>query len=112
MTIYHIATTHDWEAAYRAGQYVVDSLQNEGFIHFSTEKQVELVLNHFYVGREDVLLVVVDEGRLVAPLQYDENTGPDGALDLFPHLYGPLNLDAVIETYMLAPNPDGTFTLA
>lgn len=111
MTIYHVATEAAWNTALDAGQYRADSLQSEGFIHFSTAKQVELVLNTFYHGQQGLLLLVVDEARLAAPLQYDENVAPDGTLDHFPHLYGPLNLDAVSEIYPLTPGPTGNFDL-
>ncbi|PJF44783.1 MAG: DUF952 domain-containing protein [Phototrophicales bacterium] len=110
MTIYHVTTTSAWQAAQQAGQYVHESLQHEGFIHCSTREQIGTVLNHFYHGQEGLLLLVIDDTRLVSPLQYDENIAPNGTLDHFPHLYGPLNLDAVIEQIPLAPNPDGSFS--
>lgn len=111
MTIFHITSADAWNAAQSAGQYVAPSLQTEGFIHFSTDRQLERTLNHFYRGVAEVLVLVVDENLLAAPLQYDENTAPDGALDHFPHLYGPLNLDAVIDTYPLYSDEDGVFSL-
>ena len=96
--IFHIAERAAWEQAVRAGQYTVStrgrSLAEEGFIHMSTESQVAGVAERFYADVPDLVLLHVDESRLTAPLQWDP---VPGAADPFPHLYGPLNADAVVE---------------
>jgi uncharacterized protein (DUF952 family) len=109
--IYHIAQRADWEAAQAAGEYRVDSLTSEGFIHFSEKRQVLLVANTFYAGQRDIILLAVDKEELAAALRYDEHPGPDGEVDKFPHLYGPLNLEAVVGVYTLPVGPDGQFRL-
>lgn len=111
MNLYHVAIVEEWNAAKTAGQYIVPSLQTEGFIHLSTNLQIKRVLDNFYAGRGDVLLLVIDEDKLAAPLQYDESVAPDGGLEHFPHLYGPLNLDAVVGINEISPNADGTFDI-
>jgi uncharacterized protein (DUF952 family) len=91
--IFHITTRSQWEQAQQLGEYRADSLATEGFIHCSTSAQVVWVANRFYSGQTGLVLLKVERDRLQNPLQFDEiETG-----ELFPHLYGALNLDAVVE---------------
>jgi uncharacterized protein (DUF952 family) len=100
----------DWEQALRDGAYTTStrgvSLAEQGFIHASTERQVAVVANSYYKDVRGLVLLVIDTGRLTAPLQYDDVPGSD---ERFPHIYGPLNPDAVIATVPLEAGPDGTF---
>lgn len=109
-TILHIAEERDWQAALEADAYHVLSLETQGFIHFSSPSQVLRVADAYYAGRRDMVLLVVDTDALTADLRYeasdDENTS-----EQFPHLYGPLNLDAVTQVLAFQPEPDGTFAL-
>ncbi len=105
--IYHIAAGEDWEAARADGLYAADSLSAEGFIHLSTRAQLLWVAERFYRGRAGLVLLAVDPARLAAELRYE--TSEPG--QRFPHLYGPLNLDAVVAVYPFAPEPDGSFHL-
>lgn len=110
--IYHIATVPDWERARRAGEYTASTrgrtLAQEGFIHASSAEQTGPAANRFYAGAgEPLVVLVIDTGRLTAALQYDE---VPGSPEPFPHIYGPLNLDAVTEVLPFAPGPDGAFT--
>jgi uncharacterized protein (DUF952 family) len=95
--IYHLALPADWAAARQAGEYTVStrgvSLAEQGFIHASTAAQVATVARAFYADAGDLLLLTIDESRLTAPLRYDP---VPGAPDPYPHIYGPLNLDAVV----------------
>ncbi|HET9074457.1 MAG TPA: DUF952 domain-containing protein [Solirubrobacteraceae bacterium] len=91
--IFHIAPESDWEAAIAAGAYAADSLSTEGFIHFSNAEQVARVAGVRFSGRDDLLLLCVEPERLRAPLRYEP--GAPDSQELFPHLYGPLELDAV-----------------
>ena len=84
-----------------------DSLASEGFIHLSTREQVLWVAGRFYRGQAGLLLLAVDPARLVAELRYEEAEPGQH----FPHLYGALNLDAIVEVYPFPPGPDGSFTL-
>lgn len=90
-SLFHILSKNSWEAAQALGVYVADSLESEGFIHFSRPHQVLRVADFLFQGRKGLLLLHVSQERLKAPLKYE---GVDG--DVFPHLYGPLNLDAVV----------------
>lgn len=109
--IYHIATVADWERARRDGAYTTSTrgrtLEQEGFIHASTAGQTAATANRFYGGiGEPLVVLVIDADRLAAPLAYDE---VPGSPERFPHIYGPLNLDAVVDVLPLDPGPDGTF---
>jgi uncharacterized protein (DUF952 family) len=97
--IYHIAETADWEQAQRDGQYTMSTrgrtLAEEGFIHASAATQVPLVADAFYRGAPDLVLLVIDTERVGSPIRYEQVPGQP---DPYPHIYGPLNLDAVVET--------------
>jgi uncharacterized protein (DUF952 family) len=104
--IYHIAPAGDWEQAQRAGVYRAASLDAEGFIHLSTRAQVLWVAGRFYRGRPGLVLLAVDPARLAAELRYEESEPGQR----FPHLYGPLNLDAVAAAAPFPPGADGAFS--
>ncbi len=114
--ILHITSKQDWSAAQAKGEYTAPSLDTEGFIHFSTDKQAIHVANAFYKGHTNLVLLVVDESKLASELKWEAPAGPPAEnisqADLFPHLYGPLNLNAVISALNFPPDPaTGTFTL-
>jgi len=108
--IYHIAYAEEWASARRAGEYTVStrgvSLAEQGFIHASTAGQVAGVANAFYAGESGLVLLVIDEERLAPALKYEPAPGGD---ELFPHLYGPLNPDAVVDTVTFVAGADGRF---
>jgi uncharacterized protein (DUF952 family) len=106
--IYHITTQADWEGARSSGIYLADSFVEEGFIHCSSRQQVEPVANRFYHGRQDLVLMTIDPEKIDAPLKW-ENL--EGGQEKFPHIYGALNLSAVIRVVEIQPGPDGTFDL-
>jgi uncharacterized protein (DUF952 family) len=109
--IYHIAEAADWEQAQRDGQYTTStrgvSVAEQGFIHTSQPAQVALVANAFYQGVPDLVLLTIDTERVGSPIRYEPVPGQDLP---YPHIYGPLNPDAVIEARPFPPGPDGTFS--
>lgn len=110
--IYHIAEGDDWENALETGEYRRStrgrSLEEVGFIHAAqSSSQVEGVANAFYVGAEKLLLLAIDQDRIQATVRYDDVPGWDVP---FPHIYGPLNTDAVVKTVPFEPGPDGRFS--
>lgn len=109
--IYHLATQEDWAMAQTLGYYTTPTFQTEGFIHCSTALQVRSVLNYRFHGRPDMVLLVINTDALTSPVQFDPNQAPDGIIDHFPHIYGSLNLDAIVQVMPLTPNADGGFTL-
>ena len=109
-TIFHIAFADQWEAAQRAGSYRWStrgkSLDDGApFIHCSHADQVAMVTNSFYADvTEPLRLLVIDVERLVSAL-CDEDL--DGIGISFPHIYGPLNLDAVVDVRPYERGEDG-----
>jgi uncharacterized protein (DUF952 family) len=107
--ILHLASRAAWLLAKESGEYSPASLSAEGFIHCSKPEQVADVANRFYTGRHDLILLVIDPALLHAELRWEPDTDqPD---ELFPHLYGPLNLDAIQRAVDFTPGSDGTFDL-
>ena len=101
--IVHITSRAAWAEARKRGQYSAPSLQSEGFIHCSTRDQVLQVANDFYRGQANLLLLCIEEDSLDSELRWEapahpkaSTTEPKADLSLFPHLYGELNLDAVV----------------
>lgn len=92
--IYHVVQKLKWDAALQQGFYQADSLASEGFIHLSTKDQVDGVLERYYKGQNNLLLLQVDETKLTAELKYELAPSVN---ELFPHLFGRLNIDAVTE---------------
>ena len=111
--ILHIVSRADWESALARGIYAPPSLGAEGFIHCSTSAQILRTANRFYRGQKSLVILCIDESRLEAAPRYEP---PDSALDetsddLFPHIYGPLNLDAVVYVIDFPCGADGTFEM-
>lgn len=96
--IYHITTTTAWAEAMRAGQYEAPSLQSEGFIYNCEESQVAAILQRFYTDQQDLVKLIIDTDKLSSPLVYEWSASLQ---DTFPHIYGPVNLDAVLEAVPL-----------
>lgn len=95
--IYHITTNSYWVTQRESSVYEAESLATEGFIHLSTKEQVAGVLERYYQNIPDLLLLHVDPAKLTAELRYEAATNNE----LFPHLYGPINRDAVISIEQL-----------
>ncbi len=111
--IYHITSREDWQASQADGEYQTRFLEREGFIHASTREEIVETADLLFAGRDDLVLLCIDPSLLAAPLRREEPSGAvhrDGA-GLFPHIYGPLNLDAVTQVMDFPCNPDGTFEL-
>jgi uncharacterized protein (DUF952 family)/uridine phosphorylase len=106
--ILHITPYEDWLAAQQGGEYRPASLDHEGFIHCSTPGQVVPVANNLYPAQRNLVLLCIERGRVSAPVR-DEDCYETG--QLFPHIYGPLNRDAVVQVLPLPPDEDGTFSL-
>lgn len=97
--IYHVVTKNLWKQALQQGYYEAASLATEGFIHLSKKEQVEGVLQRYYKNVPGLLLLHVDENKLLAELKYELSLSVN---ELFPHLYGQLNLNAVVEITALS----------
>jgi uncharacterized protein (DUF952 family) len=112
--IYHVAARSDWERACRDGEYTMSTigrtLAQEGYIHASRASQVNDVLSRYYRGvTGELVVLVIDPERVRARIRYEEVPGASAP---YPHIYGPLNADAVVAVRPLRAGPDGDFTFA
>jgi uncharacterized protein (DUF952 family) len=114
--IYHVTSHSAWNKARQSGEYRAASLETEGFIHCSTAPQVLPVVEKFYMGQHDLLLLMIDPALLSSELKWEPPSGgtpppgvPEG--EPFPHIYGPINLEAVVKAVDLEANPDGNYNL-
>ena len=93
--IYHVTTAAEWQSAKENGDYTSPSLQAEGFIHCSAnDAQVAGVLQRYFSGKTNLVRLSIDTNKLTSRFIYEWS--PSTA-DTFPHVYGPINTDAVIE---------------
>jgi len=106
--IYHIATTEEWESGRRDGEYTPAAFETDGFIHLSTHNQIVDTANRYYGGRRNLVLLCVDPDAVTAPLRYEDLAGSG---QRFPHLYGRLSLEAVVEVLAFPCEPDGSFSM-
>ena len=105
--IYHLARRGEWEEARATGPYRASSLAEEGFIHCSAnEEQMLGVANRLFAGMEDVLVLDVDTGRLNSPVKHE----PSRSGESYPHIYGPINVDAVVGVRPLIADVQGLFS--
>jgi uncharacterized protein (DUF952 family) len=110
--IYHLALADDWMRAVSspyATSTLDKSLAQVGFIHCSFREQVQLIADNVYRGRHDLLLLEIDPDRLAATVRVES---VNGGSDEFPHIYGPLNRDAVIAVTPVAVLEDGRLDIA
>ena len=108
LRILHLTTDDEWATAQRDGAYRPASLTTEGFIHCSEPQQVVEVANRRFRNRRNLVLLHVDITKLRSPGRY-ENL--EGGGQLFPHIYGPLNLEAVVKATPFQPGPAGDFDI-
>ncbi len=106
--IFHLAADTQWERAQRTGEgYAPADFATEGFVHCSTAGQVAATANRYYRGRRDLVLLEIDAGALGPALVWEPGRG--GCRDLFPHVYSPIGLDAVVSARAVVPGADGRF---
>jgi uncharacterized protein (DUF952 family) len=104
-TILHITSRAEWEKAKNIGTYQSESLALEGFIHCSTATQVIGSANRFFKGRQDLVILSIATDRVTAEIKYE---GVEQN-NLFPHIYGELNIDAVVAVTDLESDSNGVF---
>ena len=111
--IFHIALEPDWESALEAGEYRISTrgrtLEDEGFLHAAYGNQVGGVAQAYYADvSEPLVLLTIDERRLTVPLQVDP---VPGHADGYPHIYGPLDVAAVVMATPLLRDGHGRLEL-
>lgn len=107
--VFHIISRTAWSDAQAAGAYVPARYDEEGFIHLSKRDQILRPANLLYQGHSDLVLLEIESASLAAEVRYEP--GSHGEDELFPHLYGPLNLEAVRAVHDFPCEPDGSFIL-
>lgn len=105
--VYHITTPRSWDTALSTGELRAPSLESEGFIHFSTGVQVERSLRKFFADVEEVVLLRIAAAAVADALRYEPADG-----QLFPHLYAPLPVDAVLEVRKLTRPAGETWSVS
>ncbi len=102
---YHLVPEDVWEARSKGTEYLPEAYEADGFVH-CTDGETELVAvgNRYYTGDARPYVVVsISRDRLTAPVKYEDPAR------IFPHIYGPLNLDAVVDVRPVLRGKDGTF---
>ena len=103
--IAHICKSDDWVSAQQRGFYVSPSLDSEGFIHCSLPQQVLETANRFYAGEDNLVILWIVLEKLKSEVRFEESD-----VDVFPHVYGAINLDAVSFVSELKPDENGKFS--
>ncbi|MBN3876329.1 MAG: DUF952 domain-containing protein [Nostoc sp. JL23] len=106
-TILHITKRQQWEQAKNLGTYRADSLNSEGFIHCSKSTQILKVAKRFFDNQKELVLLLIDSEKVQAEIRYE----PAEIGELFPHIYGELNIDAVYQVIDFEAGKDGLFEL-
>lgn len=104
--LYHITHPAALQAARDAGVFHEESLTTEGFIHCSFQEQMIQTANRFYSRQTGLLILKIDPDKLHPGVKLE--AAGDG--ELFPHIYGPINLDAITAILAFDPGPDGHFS--
>ncbi len=105
----HLCGVEEWRSAQASGELRPESLASSGFVHLSTPEQVHLPANRLYAGRTDLVLLRIDAALLSSPVRWEPGVATDPAAMVFPHLYGPLPVAAVISVTPYLPQADGSF---
>ena len=106
--LYHITSSSQWDAARTKGEYQPVGFADEQFIHCSYRHQLLTVAHRFYFGQSGLVILVIESSKINSSL-IEENL--EGGIELYPHLYGVLPIDAVCGTIAFPCNADGSFNL-
>lgn len=102
--VYKILPRSAWEAARAEGVYRGSEVdRSDGFIHFSTAAQAAETARRHFRGQRDLVVLALDSADLGAPLKWEPSRGGD----LFPHLYGDLATNLVLEVRAAPLDGDG-----
>ncbi len=115
--ILHLVPASEFHACDGAASYVPRQFEKDGFIHCAVDAAVLLqVANRFYRQvSEELLVLVIDPARVAAQIRYEPPGHPDGTpatsdeTRLFPHIYGPLEREAIVSIRTALRAPDGFF---
>ena len=106
--IFHLVRKKDWKEQKKEARYHPETIDSKGFIHCSSGKNIEEVANRLFRGERRILLIVINTSLIEPELKYEKDEETNIS---YPHIYGPLNLDAVIDKIELVPEEDGSFKI-
>ncbi len=111
--ILHITRSNEWDASSSTGYYKPSSLNSDGFIHCSTVEQTVETANLYFANQKDLILLCIDGNKTEAEVKYEAPAETDDHRNgmLFPHIYGPLNVSAVVRVIKFTPDINGKFIL-
>jgi len=99
--IYHITTHQAWEIAIAENNYECESLHSEKFIHCSNANQIQGVLERYYKGVSDLIILCINQIDVAYKLKYELAPSIN---QVFPHIYGPILPSEVVKTIAVSPN--------
>lgn len=104
MRIYKILPRAEWSAAQAAGRFDGSAVDHQdGYIHFSTAAQASETARRYFAGQADLVVLEIEGDDLGDALKWEPSRGGD----LFPHLYGALDVGAVLAVHEAPPGADG-----
>lgn len=110
-TIIAITNSVMWNKALQDGSYTQSTmdttLQEVGFLHCTSPEQTIATANRHFTDRDNVILLLINLGKVTSEVRFE--AAKSGRPGLFPHIYGPLNVDAVYATLKLEKNESGQF---
>lgn len=107
--IFHITTKEYFNNHKKESKYFPESLETDGFIHCSRGSQIEETANRICADKNQLLLLVIDVSTLTSKIKYEEDQSGEKT---FPHIYGPLNTDAIMDKLDIHAEADGQFKIA
>ena len=105
--ILHITTSREWKKTQARGCYRGDTLSTQGFVHCTEMAHLLAVADRWFGGRRNLVLLCIETEKVDATIRYENLEGGEV---LFPHVYGPVALEAIVSVFPLDPGPDGRFS--
>jgi len=96
--VYKVLTLGEWEESSKIGQIVTALDQQDGFVHLSSAKQLNMTLSLYFLKQEKVILLQINEGDIIEGLTYEYADKRGGE---FAHFYGELSTDKISQSWHL-----------
>ena len=106
LNIYHITDKETWREAVARGVYDYYGLKDEGFIHCSTWDQTLETANKHFKERDNLILLNISTPEIKSEIKFENTTGGE---ELYPHIYGPIDMKAVVGFYEFERTNTGKF---
>lgn len=106
--IFHLVSRNAWKEGQQEGRYQPEFYEQEGYIPCADGRQVQVTANQKFKDAEELLLLVIDPTRVNTQVSYEYDEDVE---EKVPRIYGPLNIDAVIDKIELEANQEGKFEI-